>query len=142
MAKVDAKKTPFKTPLGNFYYTIMPFGLKNVGATYQKAITAIFHDLIHHIVEDYVDDLVVKSGKEEDHLEHLKTVFKRRKKFKMKMNPLKCAFGVTGRKFLEFLVHHHGIKADEIKMKAIKDMPTLHLYKSFKRFLGKISYLP
>lgn len=68
MAEEDAEKTAFRTPLGNFFYTVMPFGLKNAGATYQRAMTAIFHDMIHHEVEDYVDDLVVKSKKEEDHL--------------------------------------------------------------------------
>ena len=105
MAEVDAEKTAFRTPLGNFFYKVMPFGLKNAGATYQRAMKTIYHDLIHHIVEDYVDDLVVKSRKEEDHIKHLKMVFKRCCKFKMRMNHLKFALGVTARKFLGFLVH-------------------------------------
>ena len=61
MAAKDAEKTAFRTPIGNFYYTVMPFGLKNVGATYQRTMTAIFHDMIHEEMEDYVDDIVVKS---------------------------------------------------------------------------------
>ncbi|XP_028123850.1 uncharacterized protein LOC114320951 [Camellia sinensis] len=72
--------------------------------------------MIHHDVKDYVDDLVVKSKKEEDHLQDLEKVFKRCQKFKMRMNPLKCAFGVTAGKFLKFLVHRHGIEADEDKV--------------------------
>ena len=60
MAAKDAEKTTFKTPIGNFYYTVMPFGLKNVGATYQRTMTAIFHDMMHKEMEDYVDDIVVK----------------------------------------------------------------------------------
>ena len=61
MAPKDAKKTVFRTPMGNFYNTVMPFGLKNSGATYQRAMTAIFHDIMHQELEDYVDDIMVKS---------------------------------------------------------------------------------
>ncbi|XP_028066802.1 uncharacterized protein K02A2.6-like [Camellia sinensis] len=98
----------------------------NAGATYQRAMTVIFHDMIHHEVQDYVDDLVVKSKKEEDHLRDLEKVFKRCQKFRMRMNPLKCAFGVTAGKFLEFHVHRHGIEADEDKVKSIRAMPSPH----------------
>ena len=55
----DAEKTAFRTPFGNFYYTVMPFGLKNARATYQRVMTTIFHDMLN--LEDYVDDVVVKS---------------------------------------------------------------------------------
>ena len=60
MAAKDVEKTAFRTPIGNFYYTVMPFDLKNVGATYQQTMTTIFHDIIHEEMEDYVDDIVVK----------------------------------------------------------------------------------
>ena len=60
MAAKDAKKTTFRTLIGNFYYTVMPFGLKNLEATYQQTMIAIFHDMIHEEMEDYVDDIVVK----------------------------------------------------------------------------------
>ena len=60
MAPKDAEKTAFRTPMGNFYYTVMPFGLKNASAAYQRAMTAIFHDMMHQELEDYVDDIVVK----------------------------------------------------------------------------------
>ena len=64
MAPEDAKKTAFRTPKGNFsnYNKVMPFGLKNTGATYQRAMTTIFQDMMHKEIEDYVDDIVVKSG--------------------------------------------------------------------------------
>uniref|UniRef100_A0A2N9IPM6 Integrase catalytic domain-containing protein n=1 Tax=Fagus sylvatica TaxID=28930 RepID=A0A2N9IPM6_FAGSY len=68
MSTRDAEKTAFRTPIGNFYYTVMPFGLKNAGATYQRTMTAMFHDMMHKEIEDYVDDIVVKSKKREDHL--------------------------------------------------------------------------
>ena len=75
MAPKDAEKTAFRTPIGNFYYTVMPFGLKNVGATYQQAITAIFHNMMHQELEDYVDDIVVKSKKRGKHFYVLRKVF-------------------------------------------------------------------
>ena len=59
MAPKDAENTAFRTPMGNFYYTMMPFGLKNAGATYQRAMTAIFHDMMHQELEDYMDNIVV-----------------------------------------------------------------------------------
>ena len=60
MAPKDAEKTIFRTPIGNFYYTVMPFELKNAGATYQCTMTAILHDMMHCELEDYMDDIVVK----------------------------------------------------------------------------------
>ena len=82
MAPKDAEKTAFRTPIGNFYYTVMPFGLKNAGATYQRTMTAIFHDMLHWELEDYVDDIVVKSKKREEHVQVLRKVFERCRTFK------------------------------------------------------------
>ena len=75
MAPEYVEKTAFRTPFENFHYVVMPFGLKNAGATYQSAITEIFHNMIHDFVEDYVDDLVVKSKKAINHIAHLKKFF-------------------------------------------------------------------
>ena len=60
MATKDAEKTAFRTPIGNFYYTVMPFSLKNAGAMYQCTMTVIFHDMMHKEMKDYVDEIVVK----------------------------------------------------------------------------------
>jgi len=68
MSSRDATKTAFQTPIGNFYYTVMPFGLKNTRATYQRDMTAIFYDMMHKGIEDYVDDIVMKSNTRGDHL--------------------------------------------------------------------------
>ncbi|KAI0492320.1 hypothetical protein KFK09_026591 [Dendrobium nobile] len=106
MAPEDEKHTSFRTPIGIFCYTVFPFGLKNAGATYQRKMTHIFDDLIHQKVECYVDDLVVKSLGRNDHLKDLRIVFERIKKFDLKMNPLKCAFGVSSGKFLGYVVRH------------------------------------
>ena len=67
IAPRDAEKTTFRTSMGNFYYTVMSFGLKNVSVTYQRAMMAIFHDMMHQELEDYVDDIVVKSRRREEH---------------------------------------------------------------------------
>jgi hypothetical protein len=141
MSTKDAEKTAFRTPIGNFYYTIMPFGLKNAGATYQRTMTAMFHDMMHQEIENYVDDIVVKSKRREDHLETLKMVFERCHLYKLKMNPLKCAFGVSAEKFLGFLVHNHGIDVDLVKASAMATMkaPTSHM--ELKSFLGRLSYI-
>ena len=89
----DAIKMAFRTPLGNFYYTVMPFGLKNAGATYQRAMMAIFHDMLHKEMEFYIDDLVVKTKHDLSHISDLRKVFDRCRAFKLKMNPLKSASG-------------------------------------------------
>ena len=61
MATKDAEKTTFRTPIGNFYYIVISFGLKNAGAMHQRIMTTIFHDMIHKEMEDYIDDIMVKS---------------------------------------------------------------------------------
>ncbi|XP_050248506.1 uncharacterized protein LOC126695728 [Quercus robur] len=87
MSPKDVAKTAFRTPIGNFYYTIMPFGLKNAGTTYQRAMTTIFHDMMHKEIEDYVDDIVVKSKVRENHFCDLRRVFERCCLYKLCMNP-------------------------------------------------------
>ena len=141
MSPSDVEKTAFRTPFDNFYYTVMPFGLKNVGATYQRTMTAIFHDMMHECMEDYVDDIVVKSKEASNHFEDLKRVFDRCRKYRLRMNPLKCAFGVSAGKFLGFVVHRKGIDLDPAKVKAIQSMPSPANQKQLKSLLGKVSYI-
>ena len=141
MAPKDAEKTAFRTPMGNFYHTLMPFGLKNVGATYQRAMTAIFHNMMHQELEDYVDDIVVKSKKRGEHFYVLRKVFERCRAFKLRTNPFKCAFGVSFGKFLGFLVHSRGIDVDPAKATAIATMRPPATVKELKSFLGKVSYI-
>lgn len=141
MNPVDAEKTAFRTPIGNLYYTVMPFGLKNAGATYQRAMTAIFHDMMHEELKDYVDDIVVKSKQKKDHVEVLRRVLQRCREYKLKINPMKCAFEVTSGKFLGYLVNRQGTNVDPAKTKAVLDMPEPTSAKELKSFLGKASYL-
>jgi hypothetical protein len=141
MSTKDAEKTAFRTPIDNFYYTVMPFGLKNIGATYQRTMTAVFYDMIHQEIENYVDDIVVKSKRREDHLETLRKVFERCHLYKLKMNPLKWAFGVSAGKFLGFLVHNRGINVDLAKTSAIATLKAPTSHKKLKSFLGRLSYI-
>lgn len=127
--------------MGNFYYIVMPFGLKNVGATYQRAMTAIFHDMMHRELEDYVDDIMVKSKRREVHFCVLKRVFERCRAFKLRMNPLKCAFGVSFETFLGFLVYSRGIDVDLVKAMAIAIIRPPATVKELKSFLGKVSFI-
>ena len=108
----DEELTAFRTPKGIYYYKVMHFGLNNAGATYQRAMQKIFDDMLRKNVECYVDDLVVKSRKSKDHLQDLCRVFDRLRTYQLKMNPLKCAFGVTSGKFLGLIVRHYGIEVD------------------------------
>ena len=141
MAVKDAKKTAFRTPIENFYYIVMPFGLKNVGATYQRDMTAIFHDMMHKEMEDYVDDIVVKSKTKAGHFQILEQVFERCRKYKLRMNPMKCAFRVSIGNFLGFLVHHRGISVDPAKATAIATMKRSTMVRELKSFLGRVSYI-
>ncbi|CAL8083348.1 unnamed protein product [Prunus armeniaca] len=146
MSPKDEELTAFRTPKGIYCYKVMPFGLKNAGATYQRAMQKIFGDMLHKNVKCYVDDLVIKSKRREDHLKDLRMVFNRLRKYQLKMNPLKCAFGVTSGKFLGFIVKHRGIEVDQTKIKAIRGMPkprNLHKLKGrlafIRRFISNLA---
>lgn len=122
MDEKDAMDTTFRTPRGNFYYMVMPFGLKNVGATYQRAMTYVLGDLIHRSMECYVDDLIVKTKEREKYQEDLCIVFERVRRHQLKMNPLKCAFAVQSEIFHGFVACHLGIEIERKKIKAIVGM--------------------
>ena len=117
MAKEDIHKTTFRCPehVGAYEYVVMPFGLKNAGATYQGAMNAIFHDLIGHRMEVYIDDIVVKSKTEEQHLEDLRQALARIRTHKLKRNPNNYAIWVRSGNFLGFLVHQREVDVDKNK---------------------------
>ena len=86
----------------------MPFGLKNTGATYQCLVNRFFHDQLGHNMEAYVDDMLVKSLLAEEHPTNLEECFKTLHRFQLKLNPTKCAFGVSVGKFLGYIMHQRG----------------------------------
>ena len=122
MAPKDGEKAAFRTPIKNLYYTVMLFGLKNAGVTYDRTMIAIFYNMMHQEMEDYVDNILPKSRRREDHIKVLRKVFERCKLFKLRMNLLKCAFRVFPKIFLGFWVHSRGIDVDSTKVVAIATM--------------------
>jgi hypothetical protein len=105
--------------VGLFEWIVMTFGLKNVGATYQRAMNFIFHEYIDTLVEIYIDDVVVKSRDITKHLADLRKILECTRKHGLKMNPNKCAFGILAGQFLGFIVHKRGIKINRKSIDAI-----------------------
>ncbi|RDX66347.1 Retrovirus-related Pol polyprotein from transposon 17.6, partial [Mucuna pruriens] len=102
----------------------MLFGLKNAKATYQRAMVASFHDMMHKEIEAYVDDMIVKSKTLEQHVKHVEKLFVRLRKYKMRLNLTK------------FL--HLGIEVDLDKIKATREMLTLRTKSEVRGFLGRL----
>ena len=115
---------------------VMSFGLKNTGATYQWAMVALFHDMMHKEIEVYVDDMISKSNTEEEHLINLWKLFERLWKKQLRLNPAKCTFRVKSGKLLGFVVSQKGIEEDLEKVKAILEMPKPCTKKKVRGFLG------
>uniref|UniRef100_A0A2N9HLG9 Integrase catalytic domain-containing protein n=1 Tax=Fagus sylvatica TaxID=28930 RepID=A0A2N9HLG9_FAGSY len=141
MDESDQEKTSFITSRGLFCYKVMPFGLKNAGATYQRLMNRMFHDQIGRNVEVYVDDMLVKSKEEDVHLDDLRETFQTLRKYQMKLNPSKCAFGVYSGKFLGFMVSQRGIEANPDKIKAILEMQPPKSTKEVQRLTGRVAAL-
>ncbi|KAL0446191.1 UNVERIFIED_CONTAM: Retrovirus-related Pol polyprotein from transposon gypsy [Sesamum latifolium] len=96
LADEDQEKTSFITDQGIFCYNVMPFGLKNAGATYQRLVNNMFREQIGKNMEVYIDDMLVKSKRKEDHTQDLQACFGILQRFGMKLKPAKCTFGVHG----------------------------------------------
>jgi hypothetical protein len=141
MDENDQEKTSFITSRGLFCYKVMPFGLKNAEATYQRLINRMFHDQIGRNVEVYVDDMLVKSKEEDSYLDDLGETFKTFRKYQIKLNPSKCTFGVYSGKFLGFMVSQRGIEANPDKIKAILEMQSPKTTKEIQRLMGRIAAL-
>ena len=84
--------------------------LKNVGATYQRAMVALFHDMMQKEIKVYVDDMIAKSREGENHVQILKELFERPRKYKLRLNHVRCSFGVKSRKLLGFMMSDKGIE--------------------------------
>ncbi|KAL0462008.1 UNVERIFIED_CONTAM: hypothetical protein Slati_0088400 [Sesamum latifolium] len=119
----------------------MPFELKNAGATYQRLVDKIFRSQIGRNMEVYVDDMLVKSKKTEDHIADLEETFAVLRKYRLKLNPAKCAFVVQGGRFLGFMVTQRGIEANPLKIKAILDMKAPACINEVQRLTGRIAAL-
>ena len=141
MDKEDQEKTSFITSQGLLCYKVMPFGLKNAEATYQRLVNHMFRPQIGQNVEVYVDDMLVKSLDEERHLDDLQKTFDTLRRHQMKLIPNKCAFGVLSGKFLGFMVSQRGIEVNPDKIQAILDMEPPKNIKEVQSLTGRVATL-
>jgi hypothetical protein len=143
MAEEDMSKTSFHCPdfIGLFEWVVMTFDLKNASVTYQRTMDIIVHDLLGIILEIYIDDVVVKSDSMDSHLVDLRLALERMRRYVLKINLLKCVFGVSAGKFLKFIIHEHGIKIDPKKIESINKVQPPQYKNDMQKFIGKLNYL-
>ncbi|CAA0840982.1 Unknown protein, partial [Striga hermonthica] len=137
----EAEHTSFYSDRGLYCYTMMPFGLKNAGATYQRLVNKMFSRLIGQTMEVYVDDMLVKSVVADDHVTHLNEMFKILRDYSMVLNPKKCTFGVKSGKFLGYMVSQRGIEANPTKIQAILDLRPPTSVKGVQGLTGRLAAL-
>jgi len=135
MAVSDMHKTAFITDDANYFYRVMPFGVKNAGATYQRLMDKVFSHLMGQCVEVYV----VKSPSHQQHVEDLSVVFSALRQYNFRLNPDKCVFGVDRGKFLGFILTQRGIEANPEKCKAIIEMRSPTTIKEVQRLIGRLT---
>jgi hypothetical protein len=114
----------------------MSFGLKNVGATYQRAIQACFKRQLNKNIEAYVDDVIVKTRNSETLIADLEETFASLREYRWKLNPNKCVFGVSYGKLLGFIISHHGIEANPEKISTITNMRAPNCIKDVQKLTG------
>ncbi|KAM1596819.1 hypothetical protein ACFX1Z_031785 [Malus domestica] len=137
----DQEHTAFTIDRGLYCYKVMPFGLKNAGATYQRLVNSMFTEQIEKSMEVYVDDMLVKSKHADQHITNLSETFTILKRYRMRFNPNKCAFGVGSGKFLSFMISQRGIKANLEKIKAILNLNEPITSKDIQSLTGKVAAL-
>ena len=141
LALDDQEKTAFVTPIRNYHYKVMPFGLKNAGSTYQRMMTRMFESLLGKNIEIYIDDMVVKSKMVSEHLEDLQVIFEILRSYKLRLNASKCSFGVGSDKFLGYMVTHKGIEINLDQIKAINNLQTPRNPKEVQKLTGMATAL-
>ena len=118
----DQEKTAFVTPTGNYHYKVIPFSLKNAGPTYQRMMTRRFEPQLGKSIKVYIDDMVVKSKVEFEHVGDLGDIFEILRKHKLRLNASKCSFGMRSDKFLGYMVTHRGIEVNPDQVKEINNL--------------------
>ncbi|GKV46573.1 hypothetical protein SLEP1_g53545 [Rubroshorea leprosula] len=137
----DQEKTAFYAGDAIYCYVMMPFGLKNAGATYQKLVQIIFKLQIGRNIEVYVDDMIVTSVQAEDHIDDLRETFQNLRQARMKLNPLKCTFAVESGKFLGYVVSKKGIEVNPEKVQAVQQREPPRTVKDVQRLTGRVAAL-
>ena len=139
MDEEDQEKTTFVISQALYYYKVLHFGLKNARVTYQRLVNCMFSHQIGRNVEVYVDDMLAKSNDEADHLDDLMETFNTLRKYKMKLNPTKCVFVASSRKFLGFMVSQWSIEANPYKLKVILKIWSQKTVKEVHSLMGKVA---
>ena len=141
LALDDQEKTTFVTPIGNYHYKVMPFGLKNAGSTYQKMMTKMFEPHLGKSIEVYIDDMVMKSKMVSEHVRDLENIFEILRKHKLRLNASKCSFGVGSGKFLGYMVTHQVIEINPNQTKAINNLQSPRNPKEVQKLTGMTATL-
>jgi hypothetical protein len=141
LKKEDEEKTTFITPYGVFCYQVMPFSLKNAGATYQRMMQNCLGSQIGRNIQVYIDDVVITTRKEESLISDLTEAFDNLNRYKLKLNPTKCSFGVSAWQLLGFLVSARGIEANPEKIQAILTMGKPAKLHNVQKLVGRIAAL-
>jgi hypothetical protein len=141
MSAADQEKTAFITPRGAYCYKVMPFGLKNVGATYQRMVTKMFGHLIGKTVEVYIDDMLIKSLRAEGHTTDLLQVFDILRENRLRLNTSKCTFGVSSGKFSGHVVSRRGIEANPNQIATLVNLAEPRNIKQVQRLTGMVATL-
>lgn len=139
--KFNQDKTSFVISQGIFSYKVMSFGLKNARPTYQRLVNKMFIQQIGRNVEVFVDDIMVKSRREDHLLDNLQETFETLHLYNMKLNPSNCVFRVSWGKFLGFMVSQWGVKANLDKIKAMLEMESLKNVKEVQSLNGRVAAL-
>jgi ribonuclease HI len=137
----DQEKTAFTTPWGTFMYVKMPFGLMNMGATFQRAMDIAFIEELGKFIIVYLDDVTVFSQSDDEHLRHLRRVFEKCRKFRISLNPKKCLFGLEEGKLLGHIISKEGIRIDPSRIEAILKLEHPRNLKELQSFIGQINFL-
>lgn len=136
----DEWKTAFRCVFGHFEYTVMPFGLANAPAIFQSMMNQIFHDILDVFVIIYIDDLLIFSGTESEHVAHVSEVLRRLREHSLYAKLSKCSFHVDSVEFLGFIISGDGISMAEDKVTAIKNWPIPKCVKDIQSFLGFVNF--
>ena len=134
----DQEHTSFIINRGLYFYIGMPFTLLNASATYQRLVNMMFEKQIGKTIKVYMDDMLVKCRETLDHVGRLDEMFDILSKYKMKLNPQKCVFGVKSGKFLGFIVNHRGIEANPKKIQSLINMRSPQNVKEVQSLTGMI----
>jgi hypothetical protein len=137
----DQEKTSFTTPQGTFMYVKMPFGLMNIGATFQRAMDISFMDENGNFIVIYLDDVTIYSKSDEENFLHLRRVFEKCKKFGISLNPKKSLFRLEEGKLLGNIISKDGIKIDPSRIESIQKVEHPRNIKELQYFIGKINFL-